>query len=202
MIDIQRYLLIAAIAALSFMLLIEWKNFEGPETVIASSTAANKAASPVTSSGDSDLPILNQNTESSSLAPTTNNSSGVITVSTDVLNIKIDLHGGDIVYAGLPAYTANLESDDPFVILESNESRDYIAQSGLIGQNATDTSKGRPQFIANADSYELADGGESINVDLHYQYSDQINIVKRFHFKRGEYLIKICLLYTSDAADE
>ena len=190
MIDFQRYLLIAAIAALSFMLLIEWKNFEGPETVIASSVAANNIVSPVTSSSDSDLPILNQ--ESGSSLPTTSSKrSGYISVSTDVLNVKIDLHGGDIVYTGLPAYTANLESDEPFVILESNERRDYIAQSGLIGQNATDTAQGRPQFVANISSYELTNDSDAINVDLHYQYSDQVQIVKRFHFKRGEYLIKI-----------
>ncbi len=191
MIDIQRYLLIAAIAALSFMLLIEWKNFEGPETIIASAPAANKTVSPVTSSSDSDLPILSQDAASTSLPETTGTSSGFVNVSTDVLNVKIDLHGGDIVYAGLPAYTADLESDEPFVILESNETRDYIAQSGLIGQNATDTAKGRPQFSSKIDSYELSESNDSINIDLHYQYSDQINIVKRFHFKRGEYLIKI-----------
>ena len=191
MIDIQRYLLIAAIAALSFMLLIEWKNFEGPETIIASATVnASNATSPVTSSGDSDLPILNQDS-SGSLPTTSSNKAGFLSVNTDVLNVKIDLHGGDIVYAGLPAYTANLESDDPFVILESNENRDYIAQSGLIGLNATDTAKGRPLFAANTTSYELTEGSDSVNVDLHYQYSEQIKIVKRFHFKRGEYLIKI-----------
>ncbi len=191
MIDIQRYLLIAAIAALSFMLLIEWKNFEGPETIIASATAAKSVASPVTAnSSDSDLPILSQD-NSSALPAATTTTSGYLSVNTDVLNIKINLHGGDIVYAGLPAYTADLESDEPFVILESNEKRDYIAQSGLIGQNATDTSKGRPQFTATTDVYELSDGNDTINVDLHYQYSDQVKIIKRFHFTRGEYLIKI-----------
>ncbi|WP_373095481.1 membrane protein insertase YidC [Zhongshania sp.] len=191
MIDIQRYLLIAAIAALSFMLLIEWKNFEGPETIIASATAAKGVASPVTAnSSDSDLPILSQD-NSSALPAATTTSSGYLSVNTDVLNIKINLHGGDIVYAGLPAYTTDLESDEPFVILESNEKRDYIAQSGLIGQNATDTSKGRPQFTATTDVYELSDGNDTINVDLHYQYSDQVKIIKRFHFTRGEYLIKI-----------
>ncbi|WP_373080306.1 membrane protein insertase YidC [Zhongshania sp.] len=191
MIDIQRYLLIAAIAALSFMLLIEWKNFEGPETIIASATAAKGVASPVTAnSSDSDLPILSQD-NSSALPAATTTTSGYLSVNTDVLNIKINLHGGDIVYAGLPAYTTDLESDEPFVILESNEKRDYIAQSGLIGQNATDTSKGRPQFTATTDVYELSDGNDTINVDLHYQYSDQVKIIKRFHFTRGEYLIKI-----------
>lgn len=40
MIDIQRYLLIAAIAALSFMLLVEWKNFDGGNTAPLAAAAA------------------------------------------------------------------------------------------------------------------------------------------------------------------
>lgn len=193
MIDFQRYLLIAAIAALSFMLLIEWKNFEGPEApVIATKNQADTITpAPITGNESGDLPVMSGNTSSATTELEKNSSIAFVKVKTDVLDIKIDLHGGDIVYAGLPAFTAQLNSKEPFVILENNDTRNYVAQSGLIGLNATDTAKGRPHFAAEADSYTLNTEKEKIIVDLQYQYSDKINIIKRFTFNRGEYLVKV-----------
>jgi YidC/Oxa1 family membrane protein insertase len=193
MIDFQRYLLIAAIAALSFMLLIEWKNFEGPEApVIATKNQADTITpAPITRNESGDLPVMSGYTSSATTELEKNSSIAFVRVETDVLDIKIDLHGGDIVYAGLPAFTAHLNSKEPFVILENNDTRNYVAQSGLIGPNATDTAKGRPHFAAEADSYTLNAGKDKISVDLQYEYSDKINIIKRFTFNRGEYLVKV-----------
>ncbi|MEX1664187.1 membrane protein insertase YidC [Zhongshania arctica] len=193
MIDFQRYLLIASIAALSLMLLVEWQKFEPNTPVITSTNSSNSSttAAPTTSNDSGDLPAIISSDDLTTIKANAGVSTKYITVETDVLDLKIDLHGGDIVYAGLPDYTMSLESDDPFVILEKNDTRNYIAQSGLIGSNATDTSEGRPQFAATNANYVLQDGSDTLNIDLHYQYSDAITIIKRFRLSRGEYLINV-----------
>ncbi|MBQ0759570.1 MAG: membrane protein insertase YidC [Zhongshania sp.] len=188
--DFQRYLLIAAIAALSLMLLVEWQKFESSNPVVAT-TSSNTNAAPTTSNENGDLPAIISSDDIDTIKASATTDAKYITVKTDVLDLKIDLHGGDIVYAGLPKYTSSLESDDPFVILENNDARNYTAQSGLIGTNATDTSKGRPYFTATSAAYVLDTSADKLSIDLHYQYSDTITIIKRFQLSRGKYLINI-----------
>ncbi|WP_269619006.1 membrane protein insertase YidC [Zhongshania sp. BJYM1] len=190
MIDFQRYLLIAAIAALSLMLLVEWQKFETSNPVVSVVNQNATSAAPKTSSENGDLPAIISSEDINTIKTDTTNVK-YINVQSDVLDLKIDLHGGDIVYAALPKYTASLKAEDPFVILEDNETRHYIAQSGLIGANATDTSKGRPHFSASNAEYRLEDGSDTLNIDLSYQYSDTITIIKRFHLSRGKYLINV-----------
>lgn len=200
MIDFQRYLLIAAVAALSLMLLIEWQKFEISSPTTTPSSASAMVA-PATSNGSNDLPAITSNSEIDDIKSDINAKVKHITVQTDVLDIKIDLHGGDIIYAGLPKYTASLESEDPFVILENNDTRNYIAQSGLIGNNATDTSKGRPYFSAKSASYAISEDSDTLNVDLYYKYSDTVTITKRFELSRGEYLIQVKYLIDNKSDD-
>jgi YidC/Oxa1 family membrane protein insertase len=110
-------------------------------------------------------------------------------VRTDVLDVQIDLNGGDIVYASLPAYSTTLETPDkPFVLLQQDKSRTYIAQSGLVGRDGTDTAAGRPQYSAEQAAYTLGDDNELV-VELQYETPEHVQIRKRFLFTRGQYLI-------------
>jgi YidC/Oxa1 family membrane protein insertase len=198
MIDFQRYLLIAAIAALSLMLLVEWNNFEpGSDTPLAAAASVtNEAAAPtantVSLDNSGDLPSVAQHDNSSpdDIAHKAG-VTGLVEVANDVLDFKIDLQGGDIVYTALKDFSAKLHSEDPFVILESNADRTYIAQSGLIGNNATDTAEGRPLFSASAQKFELEEGQNELTVDLVYAYTDQVSITKRYTLRRGEYQIHL-----------
>ena len=71
-------------------------------------------------------------------------SSQIITVHTDVLEIKIDLEGGDVVGAALKNYPKTLDDpSDPFVLLERNAQRTYVAQSGLVGTDGIDQGRAR-----------------------------------------------------------
>ncbi len=197
MMDIQRYLLIGAIAVLSFMLLTEWVQFreeadaaqvvsqQTQQTLPTAATIGDEAAS--ASSAD-DLP---SSPEFKAAAAENLSSAELVRVSTDVLELTIDLNGGDIVYAALPKHYAAIDKpDQPFVLLET-ERLQYVAQSGLVGRNATDTADGRPRFAASADSYSLKSGADSLEVDLHYAYSDSVDLIKRYRFHRGQYLVEL-----------
>jgi len=113
----------------------------------------------------------------------------LVHIKTDVFDIQIDRLGGDIVHGALPKYPATLDTPDvPFVLLDPRNT--YTAQSGLIGRNGTDTTKGRPIFTSYKNAYNLGDEDELI-VDLILTSDDQINIIKRFTFRRSDYLLDV-----------
>ncbi|MDP4916564.1 MAG: membrane protein insertase YidC, partial [Haliea sp.] len=64
------------------------------------------------------------------------------------------------------------------------------AQSGLIGTNGLDN-ESRAQFNAAQTRYELADGADSLNVDLLWQNDAGLSVTKRFTLRRGDYLLTV-----------
>jgi len=216
MIDIPRYLLIGAIAVLSYMLLIEWSKFDpeaavkanqqtqasaqqpsstNPTSDFARDTIASSAEVPDTAEMSADIPSAAEFSQADMPGePTTQvmQIDGLITVKTDVLNVLIDPNGGDIIEASLPKHYAELETPDvAFKLLEQGPRRTFIAQSGLSGPNGTDTAKGRPQFEASSENFSLADGQDSLQVDLRFTQDNGVTVVKRYTFTRGEYLIDL-----------
>ena len=208
MIDIQRYLLIAAIAALSFMLLVEWKNFDGGNTapLAAAAALAEQPANadvslPTNDAGSDDLPTADNVDNSVEDFADKGVDSRYIHIRNDVLDLKIDLQGGDIVYAATLEHRDSIEEEEAFVLLENNQRRSYVAQSGLIGKNATDTAQGRPMFSASLESFSLEEGQDSVSANLRYQYSDDILITKRYTLQRGDYLVKLDYLVENRSSE-
>lgn len=154
--DLQRTLLIGAAAVLSFMLLTEWVSFkEEKEKAVAvaqnttritssdSSQAINDfdqgtATTSSTVDTEDDIPLVTDYQDQKSPEveiPGSSNNDRIIQIHTDVLQLAIDLDGGDIIESALPAFLEKLDNPDvPLVLLEQNERRIYIAQSGLIEQ--------------------------------------------------------------------
>jgi YidC/Oxa1 family membrane protein insertase len=211
--DLQRSLLIGAIAVLSFMLLTEWVAFKdertataaqettrlitGEETSFPSDAQANEAANLPevdTAAADEDLPAMAEPAAASpddTAALAGDNSGRIIEVHTDVLQFAIDLQGGDIVELALPKHLARLDNPDlPFVLLERNEQRIYVAQSGLIGANGIDKGS-RANFTTAANRFTLNEGEDSLTVDLLWQDDSGVKVTKRFTMQRGDYLIEV-----------
>jgi YidC/Oxa1 family membrane protein insertase len=189
--DWQKNLLIAAMIAVLLMLAIRWNDFQEnlptPQTQV---TATSSEASNETG----DIPSLPNTTGEIPTAPgdaPAKPDTQLIRVVTDSLDVTIDPRGGDIVRVALPRHFAELDTPDvPFVLLDSPDHHTYIAQSGLIGANGTDTQAGRPVFNAEHRQYTLADDQKTLTVDLTFQ-QDQVNITKRYTFTRGEHLVAL-----------
>ncbi len=211
--DIQRNLLIVALVLVSGMLLTEWVKFRDTHTeqVAVAEAAAIAAAAPAapsatalpsataTGSAAADIPSL-QAAGDAAEAPIAVNAQQAITVRTDSLLLDISLLGGDITSVALPRHLANLDRrDQPFQLLEQNAKRQYIAMSGLIGANGTDTANGRPLFSAGATSFEMQPGQDELVVDLNYTTAEGVVITKRFTFQRGEYVVGVEYLVTNNS---
>jgi len=209
--DFQRYLLIGAIAALSFMLLTEWVDFReqkanaipveqrynGPTAAgglpTDDITTGINNPPPTSSALDDDLPkpemLADQAT---SLTPDVDLITGsLIRIQSDVLQLTVDLEGGDVVESALLKFPLKLANPDvPMLLLEQSARRTYVAQSGLIGTDGID-SNGRARFRAQQNEYVLTDDAQQLVVDLVHQSDSPIKVIKRFTLRRGDYLIDV-----------
>lgn len=181
---ILRILIIIAILITAYLLILAWRNdyiVNAPKTQTVV-TASEKNDVPTASHGD--VPIT-ANQDSTVVVNENNNE--LILVDTDRYEIKINPIGGDIVYASLKQYDEKLGSKEPLVLLENNNGRTYVAQSGLIGRDGIDTTSGRASFTSPKNHYQMnADG--ILQVPLIYQ-KDGVTITKTYTFKSGEYPI-------------
>ena len=206
--DIPRYALIAASVLLGLMLLGEWTRFSDAQrdAVLPSVPMVSVDSSPTQYAGtdggaatatDMDLPTGDDISLAGSRAldepqPIVASATGrIITVHTDILEIKIDLVGGDVVGAALKNYPKTLDDPtDPFVLLERNATRTYVAQSGLVGRDGIDQ-KERATYRAERDFYELS-GADLLEVTLEHAASDStLRVTKTFLFRPNSHTITI-----------
>lgn len=199
--DWQKNILIVAILAVALLLVIRYKEFSDAQTPIAATTNSSASSSSVAAAInniESSQPVTGQPTLTTATSTATAN---LIDIKTDSLLVKIDPKGGDIVAVSLPRHYASLKTpDEPFVLLDNRKDHIYIAQSGLVGINGTDSATGRPVFSSKQTTYELTANDEKLVVDLTLQ-QDQINITKRFTFTRGEYLIGVEYLIQNQSSN-
>ncbi|MFJ2983748.1 MULTISPECIES: membrane protein insertase YidC [unclassified Pseudomonas] len=205
--DIKRTILIAALAIVSYVMVLKWNDDYGQAALPTQNTAASTVAPglpdgvPAANNGASaDVPSANGESNAAELAPVAL-SKDLIRVKTDVLELAIDPVGGDIVQLNLPKYPRRQDHPDiPFQLFDNGGERVYLAQSGLTGANGPDArSTGRPLYAAEQKSFQLADGQEQLVVDL--KFSDNgVNYIKRFSFKRGEYDLTVSYLIDNQSA--
>ena len=112
----------------------------------------------------------------------------LITVKTDVLEIKIDTQTGNIVSAKLLKYQSFLgKRNIPIQILSGQFSKLYIAQSGLVRKG-----KSIPvQFQSNRKSYILGNNENTLIVPLKGRAANGLLITKIYTFHRDDYAIRL-----------
>jgi YidC/Oxa1 family membrane protein insertase len=201
--DIPRFALIAASIFLSLMLVGEWSAFKARQEPqmqthrltqmdsTVDSMFETSTNGPVASDIDGLVPELPQ-------APTERSVGGLVTVTTPKLALAISLLGGDIVEVALPAFPESLDTPDvPFVVLEDNSERTYIAQSGLVGKNGIDAPT-RARFASAETHYDITSGDGF--VDLSYLGDNpEISITKRFSFSADSYAVTITWIVDNDS---
>tara|TARA_B110000503_G_scaffold85373_2_gene129892 strand:- start:21985 stop:23688 length:1704 start_codon:yes stop_codon:yes gene_type:complete len=213
--DLQRTLLIGAIGVLSFMLLTEWVAFTDAKTasVVQEASRLNPLVDKISPlplelnpglgvADDEDIPMAPDHAGVETKTPPEEkmDNNNIIQIYTDVLQLAVDLQGGDIIELSLPKYLAEIDTPDkPFILLEDNNALIYIAQSGLIGSNGID-SNGRANFNASASRFNLKEGQDTLVIDLLWQGNGNIEVTKRLTLTRGDYLVKVDYLIDNNSA--
>ena len=114
--------------------------------------------------------------------------SPVITVRTDVLDLEIDLQGGDIRGARLLEYPVRKdEPDNAIQLLSRDPAQLYIFRSGLRGADGQPEPNHRALFESAQPEYRLAAGANELLVPLTWQGPDGVTVTKTFRFGRGRY---------------
>jgi YidC/Oxa1 family membrane protein insertase len=115
------------------------------------------------------------------------NSNRIITVTTDTLNIKIDLNGGDVIEANLIKFPVTRGSNDSYPLLKPQTNVKHIAQSFLIG--AEKNTNDRALYTSEFSDYELT--GDSLNIPLSWRNDAGLIVTKTFVFTRDSHLIDV-----------
>ena len=206
--DWQRVFLITGMGIMAWLLVIEWSQFQERNTQESTEIFDSQPEDyqllesdfqqENISSGD-DLPTLDLPT--TEIPVVVSNHKTLVTVKNDVLEIVIDTYGGDIVSAKLLKHFDKKEGGKPLSVLRRTTDNTYVARSGIIGPNATDSSAGRPQFFTDNQFYEIDESKDYLNVNLTTNI-DGIRIVKRFQLSRNGYGIKVSYLINNNSFSE
>jgi len=208
--DIQRIVLFAGLAIVSYLMVLAWnEDYHQPQN-------EQVAQSEVTNQGSADdmiLPQQNPQTDEEFSTPevTSRSSSKTVdqevsdqfvTVVTDVLNLKIDRVGGNLVESQLLQYDESLNSNRSLELLENSDTRTYLLESGLIGRNGPDgrDAEEAPVYQVESNLYELSENENDLIIDLKLTTNSGVNIIKRYQLARNSYQIDIRYLIenTSD----
>ena len=142
-----------------------------------------------------DLPDLPSTTSSVDSLPELSgklagNSADQIHIKTDVIDVYLDLKGGDIHRLALLKYPVESSTPDiPVQFLDKTSSHFFVVQSGLRSNVAVPTHY--DYYIAENNQYELTDGQDSLVVPLHWQSEDGIKVTKTYRFKRDSYVVDV-----------
>ncbi|MDE3739428.1 MULTISPECIES: membrane protein insertase YidC [Pseudomonas] len=204
--DIQRSILIVALAIVSYLMVLQWNQDYGQAALPSAGNSASSAQSTLpddnaTAKSGDDVPTASAERSEPATPQTVAPSSELIRVETDVLSLAIDPNGGDIVQLTLPKYPRRQDHPDvPFQLFDNGGERLYQAQSGLVGANGPDArANGRPMYSATQRSFKLADGQEQLVVDLTFSEAG-VNYTKRFTLNRGKYELQVAYKVDNQSA--
>ena len=205
--EIQRVVLLICLAATGYLLILAWngdmqetrdQDYYAAEPAVSSTDFnANSVSDTVPDLADAGsagddipaLPTANLPAGAQLNTLTTMNNSRLVTVTTPSLKMWIDLKGGDVVRVLLPKFPVEIDRPDvPFVLLDQSVQRTYIAQSGLIGADGTDSNGQRPLFSADRTNYQINQG--EIEVVLRADVAGN-PVEKIFRFRADDYLVDV-----------
>lgn len=187
---ILRTLIIVAMLITSYLLILAWQRDYGnvnTATTPVASIGATASDVPVPTA-KSDVPVTNSSPTTANPATPANNP--LISVTTDKYDIRINPVGGDVVYVALRNYDATLDSKTPFVLLQNDAERVYVAQSGLIGKDGIDTATARATYTAPSNQFVMQPSQNTLSVPLTYQ-KDGVTVTKTYTFTKGQYPIEV-----------
>ena len=113
-----------------------------------------------------------------------------ITVTTDLLEVRIDPVGGTVFSARLLNYPVNLDEPEIKVnLLDPGSNTLFVAQSGLLSRQEAPNHTNL--YTAERSSYRLAANEEQLEVRLSWRSDTGVEVSKTFIFHRGRYDITV-----------
>ena len=204
--DWQRYALILGLAAIAYLLVLQWNEDYGgvspaqegtdrPEFAQFEGDDAPAGLEPIEQASDvPDASLIEEQAPAQIPGEQRQLAGEAVHVLTGVLDLWIDPVGGDIVRARLPQHPLSLDTPDrAFPLLDRGNGREYVAQSGLIGSEGVDSQGGRPVFHSLQSEY-ATEPGEVLEVMLEMlpkEGSEALRVQKVYRFSHEDYLFEL-----------
>ncbi len=198
-----RPILFMGLLVLAYMMWVEWQKDYGPKTPVQSPAGIDSPMSatpdvPVAQDmsvpGMGDLPPAESSPVDIQQGVTTQavmtGDNQLLTVTTDVFEVGIDLVGGTIVSAKLLNYplTAGI-SEIKVDLFNRGGPEMFIAQSGLLSRS--DAPNHTTRYQSASMEYRLAEGADELRIPLTWEADSGIRVTKTFIFQRADYDIKV-----------
>jgi YidC/Oxa1 family membrane protein insertase len=194
--DNVRLFLWATFLALLWLTYTTWTTEHAPPIV---------SPEPATANGAEPLPQLDTpppgqqpqaNTPPPGVAPTASASApaagDAVRVRTDVLDVTINLRGGDLVRADLLDYPVNKHEPDTVVrLLDYEPDTRWVFQTGVLSADNSSAPTHLERFRTATPSYTLADGEDTLVVTLDWAGEGPVTAQKVYTFHRGQYAIDL-----------
>ena len=189
--EMRKIFLYVALAFIAIMLWSNWNHYQMQKHVAQTHQGAN------TTQQDNNLMQGAAGANQANAAPVPTKAaikvdkSNWIKVNTDLMQVAIDLKGGNVSSIALNKYSASEKPGSPPVHILTSGANDgyYVTQSGVM------SSDGKPQndiiFTSSSKKYSLQDGQNKISVVLHGKTKDGLSITRTYTFSRNKYAFNI-----------
>lgn len=202
----QRLLLTIGLSLLLYVAYDTWQLDFGPKPVASVSAPLSTTSDRTDTSAD--VPMGSDNKPASHSAVPSAESAPVISatkiqqaqrilVETDTLRVEIDSRGGDVRVVDLLKYPKATKGDkESFRLMTDDINTLFIAQSGFAGKKeSADSVVAAPNhntvYKVENTEYKLADGKNSLVVNLYWTSPEGVRFTKIYEFKRDSYQIKV-----------
>ncbi len=196
--DIKRIVLYVALAVVAMMLWNAWQQDYGTQAKapVENTTQQTTPSALVNVPSVPNVASVTATGKSRPSGPKTEASqvpaNRIITVTTDLLRVKIDKLGGNIIEAQLLKFPKKLnDKNDPVQILSDNPATYYTAQSGLTGKQGPDTAKGQVEYTSVKNNYQLENGSNKVSVNLQWKNAEGLKVNKVITFYRDKYVMDV-----------
>jgi len=190
--DNKRLLLFGAFFITLLMIWQEWQVWQQAKNAPPAPTAETTASAVPMGDLPDAAPVVNAATGEAVPAPVAGvKRSQRVRVKTDLFDIEIDTIGGDLRDVRLSAYPTDPATPDvPFRLIGDSDGLFNVAQSGLLSAEVK-LPNHHSNYSVEAESYELADGQDSLEVRLRWQGEEGVVVDKIYTFHRGNYLVDL-----------
>lgn len=182
--DNQRLILVIALSLIVLLLWQAWeKERRGPQPQVSAPAVQREvpSAPPATPApGAAPAPS----------AEPTLASAGQVRVTTDLMDARIDLLGGDLRELYLLQYPISVDKPaEPFSLLRAEGPEMFVIQSGLIGTDGAYPNH-KTRFTVSRTEYTLPSGQDRLDVVLNWA-EGALRAKKTYTFHRNSYLVDV-----------
>jgi YidC/Oxa1 family membrane protein insertase len=193
--DTQRLLLFVIFLFSGFFLWEAWQKEHAPPPPVAASRSETKAADlPATAPSAPTAAPSQAAVPGNAPAAATAAAGQTVTIKTDLYTANIDTLGGVITLVALDKHRDPHDTAKPYLALQRNAERTFVAQAGLIGDGMPNH---RTLYQALPGPRELATGADKVDLKLETTAANGDKVVETLTFHRGTYVIDVAFDVTN-----